>query len=449
MSETRDPVGPGSPEELFDELEAWEFFSDRNDGEEASAGLFECDFEALQDVAAELWMYSPFRRSPFSDPFSFLASSSLSGAGDPCFNLPCRIDRALALSRFAALYGETVLIRDPFEPVLYGEDSRKLRLDFAHTLVVLRVLRPALEAGVVAFGPADFSFCESHLKVFRAAEERIQEKVFGACSLLLPGVVADLDVGLQTRDDYTYLSIGGTEKFVPHAGIDLLPLPGSSQWTPEQELSPDEVSDAVQTFVLDPSVIDLQYRLLLNWLLNARYLTDRPVDADLLSLMDAVPQSAQPPRFRPKISHELPYIDGLDTKTLLKLRRDEGEAFNVYRDRVRQLVEDASLSESEFREAFRDLVEPELHKIEKAVATAKKMVRGSVREKLVFGAGLATVGLAAGTVSPEAGAVLSALGGGHVTTELLSSLNRLLREPEEALTSDFYFLWRARDGVSH
>ena len=35
-------------------------------------------------------------------------------------------------------------------------------------------------------------------------------------------------------------------------------------------------------------------------------------------------------QLRAQAIHPLPFVDGLDTKTLLKLRKDEGEAFDLF-----------------------------------------------------------------------------------------------------------------------
>jgi hypothetical protein len=351
----------------------------------------------------------------------------------------------VALGRFAALYADTVLIRDPFEKVLYEEDSPKLRIDFASTIAVLNVLRPVIEAGRVSFAPTVLPLCEQGLKELRRAEEIIETQVLAACDALIDDVVEHLDVQLLTKKEYPYLSIRGTEKYVPHSTIDVIPLNGEGRWAGGVSPTPDEVRDAVQTWILDPAVRDLQYRALMSGLYNVRYLTDRPVDAELLYLLDAGPRAAQKPFLSAQVSHSLPFVDGLDTETLLKLRSEEGEAFQVYRDKVRALAENSDLSAKEFQEAFRDLVQPELNRIDHAVAAARKMVKDSIREKLVFGTGLVTVGLAAGAVVPAAGAIISAMGGTKFGSDLLTGLNALVREPEAARKNDFYFLWKARD----
>jgi hypothetical protein len=77
------------------------------------------------------------------------------------------------------------------------------------------------------------------------------------------------------------------------------------------------------------------------------------------------------------------------------------------------------------------------------------MVKREIRDQLVFGSGLVTIGMALGTVSPSVGAITSAVGGAKFGAELLSSGASLLGESPVTRDSDFYFLWKARDKGSH
>ena len=332
-------IGPGNGYSLFEEIESWDFWPEDND----SPGVMHCDYDSLQEVANALWMSSPFRWQPVSDPFSFLASTSLSGAGNPSFHPASRIARAKALGRFAALYAETVLIRDPFEDVLHEDDCEKLRADLSVALQVLEHLRPEIEAGVVAFAPTDFPLCEDGLKVFRGIEDAYRAGVFSASELLIDDVMAQVSVSVEERPDYKYVVLDRLESFVPVDRIALVPMFGNkgNQWE-RGELSEEERRDLIQTWVVDPSLIDLQFRNLVGWLYNTRYLTDRPFDHMLLDLLDE-PERPTESELVARASHALPFIDGLDTATLLKLRSEEGEAFQVYRDKVKELVDEGPL----------------------------------------------------------------------------------------------------------
>ena len=165
-------IGPGNGCSLFEEIDSLGLLHKRAlNGE--SPWISECDFVSFQNVADALCMASPVILRPVKNPCSFLASSSLSGAGNPCFDPHCCFARAKALGRFAALYADTVLIRDPFGDILHESDSARLRLEFALKLGVLDLLRHEIEAGVVIFAPTHFPLCEDGLKKFNQVEDAI------------------------------------------------------------------------------------------------------------------------------------------------------------------------------------------------------------------------------------------------------------------------------------
>lgn len=439
--DVRPTIGPGDGRSLFEELERWDFWSE----DSGQPAILDCDFECLREAADALWMASPFRWRRVDDRFSFLASSSIRGGADPCADLPCRVDRAQALGRFAALYSDVILIRDPFEPILYGDDSPRARLDFANMLITLEVLRPEIEAGVIAFAPMDFAFCKEHAEEFKRVKDGWNDEVWSAGEVILEQVLEQVTVELREKPEYRYVSIGNTASYVPHDGLDMVPIDKKLRREGTGELGQDEARGYVHQALIEPALVDLSYRYALNWMYDVRYLTDRQIDADLLDLLGGGDDGGAESSVGRRIQHGLPFVDGLDVETLLKLRKEEGEAFRVYRDRVRSLFEAHCDTDREFQEAFRDIVEPELNRIDNAVATAKKMVKSELREKLVFGTGVVTMGLAAGTITPSAAAVVSALGGAKLSADLWTSLKRLLSEPRAARENDFYFLWKARD----
>jgi hypothetical protein len=179
-------VGPGTGRALFKEMQAHGLIYERMTEEELH-DWFQSDYEQVQEVAEALRMASPYQWKPLESPFSFLVSSSLSGAGNPSFGIESRLQRAGRLARFAALYADTVLIPDPFEGVLYGETSKRDLVEFFHTLAVLQTLQSEIEAGIVRFAPRTSRFARKVWKNF--AESRI--RIGADClqlMILLPGM---------------------------------------------------------------------------------------------------------------------------------------------------------------------------------------------------------------------------------------------------------------------
>ena len=209
------------------------------------------------------------------------------------------------------------------------------------------------------------------------------------------------------------------------------------------KLTEEEKRHAIKSFIIDPATNDLQYRELMRWLYNAKYLSDRPTDSLILNQIDGHHQTIQQD-FASAITHSLPFIENLDTKTILKLRAEEGEAFNLYRDRVKDFVDGTPVGSRPLKGAFNDLIRPELNKIDSAVKNARSMVKDSIREDLIFGVGAVTIGISIGIIAPEVGAAVSFMGGSNYLLKILKSYNSLLKEVPAVKENDFYFLWKAR-----
>jgi hypothetical protein len=111
--------------------------------------------------------------------FSFVANGHLSGLPAPFVDQEPRVLAAEGLARFAALYADTVLIRDPFEiylgrSVVQSPDGMHdefptefppdpwpddLRTQILADLRILLLFRPLIEAGIVKFVRSKMHWC--------------------------------------------------------------------------------------------------------------------------------------------------------------------------------------------------------------------------------------------------------------------------------------------------
>jgi hypothetical protein len=137
----------------------------------------------------------------------------------------------------------------------------------------------------------------------------------------------------------------------------------------------------------------------------------------------------------------LPFAD------LVRLRRDEGEVFQVYRDAVARVLREVTPKDGRrVRQAFEDTVLPELNKIDAVVRNAQRKLRRSLTIDLLSGVGAVTIGLFSGILTPAAGALLAGLGGTGFVGKALRDLEALRSEPKESVRDNpYYFLWKARD----
>jgi len=88
-----------------------------------------------------------------------------------CFE--CRIAYAHQFARTACLYADRVVIPDPFSFMVDATHEEIFR-----SLVVLKILKPLLEAGIIVFSPAAYASCSDCMKAVRAAEKQVTTELW-------------------------------------------------------------------------------------------------------------------------------------------------------------------------------------------------------------------------------------------------------------------------------
>jgi hypothetical protein len=143
--------------------------------------------------------------------------------------------------------------------------------------------------------------------------------------------------------------------------------------------------------------------------------------------------------------HDVPVLEDIPIGRIMKLRKSEGPAFELYRDSVVKSVR-ASKGEARKRqhEIFNDVIRPELTKLETSIRRSRKLLRQSVSQDLILAAGAVAIGVFGNFLPPELRMGVGGLGGVHYSTRLVRSMSKLISEPKEALDSRYYFLWKAK-----
>ena len=109
------------------------------------------------------------------DKFDVYAGYSLDplSPDGKCRMLGCKIAYAHQFARTACLYADRVVIPDPFSFTLDVSDE-----EVFESLVILTILRPLLEAGVIVFGPAAVVSCSGCAKAMREAEKQLTAQLW-------------------------------------------------------------------------------------------------------------------------------------------------------------------------------------------------------------------------------------------------------------------------------
>jgi hypothetical protein len=140
---------------------------------------------------------------------------------------------------------------------------------------------------------------------------------------------------------------------------------------------------------------------------------------------------------------DLPILQGVDPEVLLKIRQDEGDHFDAFRNSLRMAIkerlrESDATDPKEIAEEIRhDLIDPALNSIERRLNAARSALLRKGAVSVGVGALATTCGLL--TANPLL------IGSGFATAmTTVAHVNKYIEEDRDVSLSDMYFLWRAQ-----
>lgn len=394
----------------------------------------------MLDLVEEIRFTLPYTLIADAGRHSFVANTSLSGGPFPCRHVDCRREKADDLARFAALYADRVLIRDPYS--LYnGRDwyDNVLRTCLAGDFLVFFYLEPLFENGLLGVGSPVLPYSESH-----HSQERDVSHTLQRFNTWLRDKYLD-EIEFQYDKSTGLIVVEGPEFIVPH---------GKQFWGPCKEdvlTQRGAVRKRVKKGIFEDNLVGPAVRDITEQGAYARhshytYLTDGDLDADLISSITDEKIHPTVKAVIKGLSHAVPVVASTDLRSLLRLREEEAEAFRVYRDSVSRVLQNADLtSERRIEEAFADAIQPELNRIDLAVRNSRKLFSDHLTRDFIVGAGMISIGFSIGAVQPTAGALFAAAGGVKSAYELGKRVYDAARsDTSEIRNNSFYYLWQLR-----
>ncbi len=411
----------------------------------------------FSETLALICRYHSQGRTIKNENFSFTANSALSGGGHPCASPACRYQRVDSLMSFAALYADVVYIQQPFEDISLRDPSSIQEVDRQNLVAGIytyHMLRSLIQKGVVKYAHAVNPFCDHHHASIalplakqidaksQALEDSIARTLLEHCNITFN----------QTNRNSPFFEISGPERIIEHGKVYIHPFQPMSKLFRRfkkkgvtYSLSKTEIEDSgALGVIIKPIIQDISFQEWHTALYGTSYLCDNPGHMELVSSVNNEVFAANSAAFTNGLKHYLPQIYSRDPKILLALREREGEAFSVYRDKLRKLLQGTDgWSEKEVARVFRDEVLPEINTLNKKLRNWKETARDSFGEKLIFGTGAVTLGLYAGILPADIGQLVAALGGTSAAAGVLMEWNKTLKDKQQARGSDLYFLWEA------
>lgn len=399
--------------------------------------------------------------------FVFTVNAHLSGAASPCPGDTCRLPPVQDLARFAALYADYVIVRDPFEDYAHYDNRAPITIDDRMRLLadisVVLAFEPLLDAGLVAFSSPQSHWCP--LCVYRADRKGELAKMVGAegaagwekrvsamVEYLRKELLGKSKASVALRQGKPELNLTSDVDLVPHGSLvyDSLDMPkswlkdlrkGGKKDLTSRQLWQTGVLDAHIRRIIDDISIQNHYASLS----NVNYVTDRTVDLALANLANDTPTQNVNKTMIEALAHGLPFMDSAKLADILRVRNAEGEAFRVYRDAMTSAMATArTASKKEAEQAFSDLVRPEINKIDLLLRNARTTIAKGAATELGLGVAAVAIALFSGILPAHWAEIFTAVGGAAGLKAVVGRGLEAGRIPKEVRDNRFFFLWKLR-----
>ena len=369
------------------------------------------------------------------------------------------------MSRFAALYADRVLIRNPLEKYLdyfpiRQVDDRVRSLVFGDLLLLWKYM-PLVEKGIVAFAQLEHHFCaECYRKYSSTAFFNYEDRLEEATKTLLSTIKKNIKAYAVSDGKKVYIEVSGPQEIIEHQmqiinfiyyvpkPIDRYLLrPGRHLLTFKEAWVTGIIDKIIDGYINDFALQD--------WYTNNfdyTYLTNRAIDLKLLNAVNREIDQRIGDLFIEGLAHALPAVAGIPISKLLKLRSAEREVFANYRNSLSDVMRNRSIRTlKEAKQLFLDSVKPALDQISLEISNSRSSAIKKLLADATIYSGLVTVGLFSGLLPPNVGAIVGALGGLGFGHSILKNASSIVMPPESIRRSPYFFLWKVAETarVSH
>lgn len=386
-----------------------------------------------------------------SSNFDFLANSTLSGGDFPCSKMPCRLKNIERLARNAALYADTVYLTNPFEKYYHHEKFTEYdKYEIAQNVYLLYAAKPLFDEGIFKLSSSIMHVCENCLKKLNIAQKRYEKKLVKTQWDLLDMVWKrnKFEVKLAA-DGAPYVEVTGDTDIYEHSIVyNLMNCPDAEiiakvkKLVTPGKISLEQLIDlGIAGNIINPIVDDLVNQHFYANHRSAHYLTNRTIDGKCIDKNHKKSAAGQNKLIAGALKHELPFLDGLELKKLLELRKKEGEAFQLYRSSFTSFLADAK-KDYDLKQAFDDEIRPEINRMNQTIKKAKKLIAADIKKDLIVGSTFVSVGLFSHLLPPNIAQIVAAVGGINYLGKFGENVKKAATVESEISDNKYYFIWK-------
>jgi hypothetical protein len=402
--------------------------------------------EAVSATIANLTTRNPDQ----SSVFDFFASSILRGES-LCHELKCQNKQLDLLGRFSALYADRVTV--PIGEALPTRWDESDTNDLCDTINRILRLRPLIEAGIVQLVDHSRCFCTKCLTRQGVDLTRLE---VGA-TRFWRSHSKEFELIYRRDREESMIEVHGPQDYLPHPLI--VPV---SEFHELERKKPVLIKgnygvripktlvkgqNLLGDLVFPEYVGDFVTQQLYGAFSESTYLTDSPGQIDFLKSLGANKDEGRlaGSSLITHLAHSVPVFGSVPLSTLIRLRKNEPEAFIRYRATINNIVRtrvasDRRLTAKEAKEVYEDELRPCVAELRTVSKTA---TRTGVRQSIVKAGASAlavSIGLFSGLLPSEYSAIFSAIGGISFLRDMAATMASIKRDSPEVRNHNLYFL---------
>jgi len=386
--------------------------------------------------------------------FNFIASASFRGATG-CSCEECLVRKSESLARYAAAFCDRLVV--PIRVTSHSKHASQsvCRDHLSRGLRAIAELRPVIDAGIVIPVRATPMLCPHCFQEVAPQVERIKE------------VARELTDSMFQQFSMEYVPrpkgkgsiiIQGPEEFIEHGKLirlyDSVPqwlrqAHGSHRRSPR--LTEREMMQVgfVQS-LMGQMAADVFSQSYYGDKLNVSYLTDRVGEAQFLKL--ARPEDRLASRTAglcAQMTHSIPLFMDLPLARILRIRKEESEAFDSYRAALGKILSEHVTPEKEFteleaRELYMDTLEPQLMQLQQQARNEQKQQIKKSALTVGITTAVVAIGVHSGLLPNQLEQIVKAIGGLKVLAEVAETVASVQKNPLAVRNSNLYFLLKLR-----
>lgn len=380
--------------------------------------------------------------------FDFSTNASISGSSYPCACFECKIKNLSNLAFFATMYADKVIVPSPIDYHYrqYSHYKQKIeRNKLIEDILLLLYIKPLVLRRIIGFYTLRINICKDCLKEQLKKEEKIIKESERIKEYIKNEMKSDFNIYTKHEKNDLYIYVDPkTDLILPESIVcaakrksdvfkKYINIPDTNV------IFEDFEKIGFVDYLIEPIIDDFLLHSVWREHDKTTYLTNRPIDT--LIMKNLGQNDFENNNTLDYIKPILPLIQNSNIENLLKIRDNDYESFLVYRDRLRQIINSNNLnSEKEYKEAYNDLIQPEINRMNNVLKKNKKHLIKQIGADIFLTSIVCSVGIYNNFSFDGITGIMSLLG---VSTGVKDIVK--LNSKQAIEDNDLYFLWKVNE----